>query len=191
MPCSLLSFCSVSVFVSSQSILPSDRDKPKETDHQIAAVTVLPHTSPPHSKPSPSSRQFNSSLLQLERLEKIETEKRRDAKSADVMSETGRSYTSDASMKRYNSTPSDKMKEMFSFLERMKIEHERSVEDKRSIAEAIEKKLQFHKQQRMELEDARVARLRHQLVATSVDERKTFVETLAPLNESQLAKVGY
>ena len=83
----------------------------------------------------------------------------------------------------------DEKRKMFSFLEKMMADHRRSVEDKKSIAEAIERKLRFHQHERMALEDARVARLRDQLSRTTVDEIKTFVETLAPLSDTQLNRV--
>ena len=101
--------------------------------------------------------------------------------------DSGRGQMNKMLLRSQSSLQIDEKRKMFSFLEKVKADHRRSVEDKRSIAEAIERKLRFHQHERMVLEDARVARLRDQLSRTSVDEVKTTViETLAPLSDTQL-----
>ena len=91
-----------------------------------------------------------------------------------------------------SSYQSEEMRKMSSYLAKIQSDHKRSVEDKRSIAEVIERKLQFHQQQRMALEDARMTRLREQLsgAKVSVTTKEEFVEVLAPLSEAQEAKVS-
>ena len=82
-------------------------------------------------------------------------------------------------------------------LERIKLEHLRSVEDRKTMAELIEKKIHLHQSERMAIEDARVSRLRQQLASTSVDEKrgkeevgeKLHTETLVPLSDNQASKV--
>ena len=82
------------------------------------------------------------------------------------------------------------MRKMFTFLQKLKADHNQSVEDKKSFAEAIEKKLKLHQDQRMALEDARVARLRDQLATASVSEvKEPVIEILSPLSDDQLPKV--
>ena len=82
-------------------------------------------------------------------------------------------------------------------LERIKLEHLRSVEDRKTMAELIEKKIHLHQSERMAIEDARVSRLRQQLASTSVDGKrgkeeegeKLHTETLVPLSDNQASKV--
>ena len=113
-----------------------------------------------------------------------------DGISQGASGESGRGQVSKAVLRSQGSLQMDEKRKMFSFLEKVKADHQRSVEDKRSIAEAIERKLRFHQHERMVLEDARVARLRDQLSRATVDEVKTtFDETLAPLSDTQLNRV--
>ena len=91
-----------------------------------------------------------------------------------------------------NSLQSDEMRKMASYLEKLRADHKRSIEDKKSIAEIIERKLQFHQQQRMALEDARMTRLREQLATTkvSLSEEPETIEELSPLSEEQEKRVS-
>lgn len=89
------------------------------------------------------------------------------------------------------------MKEVQNMLERIKLEHVHSVEDRKTMAELIAKKIHLYQSERMVIEDARVSRLRQQLASTSVDdqrgkeeEEKAHVETLATLSDSQVSKVS-
>ena len=124
----------------------------------------------------------------MERVEKAKTGERKEGNtSVGTLSESRRSHANEITTRSYYSPRTD---HLFSFLDKIKMEHQRSVEEKRTIAEAIEKKLHFHQHQRMALEDARVARLRGQLETASVDDvKKLSVERLAPLDDVQLTKV--
>ena len=89
------------------------------------------------------------------------------------------------------------MKEVKNMLERIKLEHVHSVEDRKTMAELIEKKIHLYQSERMVIEDARVSRLRQQLASTSVDDQrvrekedKVPIEILATLSDNQVIKVS-
>lgn len=88
------------------------------------------------------------------------------------------------------------VREVVSMLERIKLEQVHSVEDRKTMAELIEKKIHLYQSERMAIEDARVSRLRQQLASTLVDdqsgreEEQAQTETLATLSDNQVSKVG-
>ena len=85
------------------------------------------------------------------------------------------------------------VRDVVNLLERIKLEHIHGVEDRKTMAELIEKKIHLYQSERMVIEDARVSRLRQQLASTTVDDQrereKTHIETLATLSDNQATKV--
>lgn len=82
-------------------------------------------------------------------------------------------------------------------LERIRLEQAHSVEDRKTMAELIEKKIHLYQSERMMIEDARVSRLRQQLASTVVSQEpgreeedlQPHIETLQALSDSQITKV--
>ena len=84
--------------------------------------------------------------------------------------------------------------QMRRLLERIKLEHVRGVEDRKTMAELIQKKIHLHQSERMALEDARVSRLRQQLASSSMADQEGegeegHIETLTALSDNQVSKV--
>lgn len=147
------------------------------------AVTVYPQSSSPLAKHHATHHHSETPTW-------TKAEKREGDISLGCLRDIERRHTSKTAVRGHCSQPSDEVRKMLSFLEKLRTDHQRSLEDKKSIAEVIERKLQFHQRERMVLEDARVARLRDQLAKACVDDaKKTSVETLNPLSDSQLNEV--
>ena len=87
------------------------------------------------------------------------------------------------------------IRDVQSLLERIKLDHARCVEDRKIMAELIEKKIHLHQNERMAFEDARNSRQRRQLSSTSTDEERgereprKEAESLAHLSNHQIDKV--
>ena len=88
------------------------------------------------------------------------------------------------------------VREVVNMLERIRLEQVHSVEDRKTMAELIEKKIHLYQSERMMIEDARVSRLRQQLASTGVsqepgrdEEAQPHIETLHTLSDSQITKV--
>ena len=90
------------------------------------------------------------------------------------------------------------VRKITNMLERIRLEQAHSVEDRKTMAELIEKKIHLYQSERMMIEDARVSRLRQQLASTGVsqeepgkeDDLQPHIETLQALSGSQITKVG-
>ena len=89
------------------------------------------------------------------------------------------------------------VRKITSMLERIRLEQAHSVEDRKTMAELIEKKIHLYQSERMMIEDARVSRLRQQLASTGVSQEpgreeedlQPHIETLQALSDSQITKV--
>ena len=83
------------------------------------------------------------------------------------------------------------VREVVNMLEKIKQVH--SVEDRKTMAELIEKKIHLFQSERMRIEDARISRLRQQLASTAAnhepgreEETQPHIETLDTLSDSQI-----
>jgi uncharacterized protein YukE len=97
-------------------------------------------------------------------------------------------------LSRTRGRSAQQVRDVVNMLERIRLEQVHSVEDRKTMAELIEKKIHLYQSERMVIEDARVSRLRQQLASTGTgvgdeEEPQPHIETLDTLSDNQITMV--